>query len=81
MSSKVTIPLPITFGRDQWEAVTGLPLQTANEMVATGLIRSLKVGRRRLFVHADVAKMFDRLAARGETIEPRRLYNQRKAGR
>ena len=70
---------PITFGRADWEALTGLPETTADELVSTGMIRSLKVGRRRLFIYADVQKFFEKLAASGTVLEPRRTYEAQRA--
>jgi hypothetical protein len=81
MSTKITEPVPITFGRNQWSAITGLPLTAADEMVALGLLRSILIGRRRLFFHADVKKVFDRLATSGEHLQPRRLYEALRAER
>jgi len=69
----------IAFGRDQWQAITGLPLTTCNELVALGLIRSMKVGKRRIFLHADVTAMLEKLARTGKTLEPRKLYLARRA--
>jgi hypothetical protein len=74
-------PAPITFGRDRWEELTGLPITSANDLVALGLIRSLKVGRRRLFLYADLGELFKKLAARGENLKPRKLRDERKANR
>jgi hypothetical protein len=67
-SAKGANPAPITFGRDQWEAVTGIPIQTADRLVALGLIPSFKVGRRRFFRHADLQAIFAKLAEGGENL-------------
>jgi hypothetical protein len=72
-------PERIAFGRAEWEQITSLPLTSADEMVTLGLIRSLKIGRRRIFLFADVKTMFEKLAARGETLQPRQLHNARRA--
>lgn len=79
-AARSNIP-PIAFTRADWRALTGFPLSTCNELVSTGLLRSVKIGRRRGFVYSDVAAWFEQLAASGKVIQPRKLYNQRKAGR
>jgi hypothetical protein len=79
MTTRNARPTPIAFGRDQWEEVTGLPLQTAAEMVRLKLIRTLKIGRRRLYLHADLQRMFARLAETGEHVEPRKMIDAQKA--
>jgi hypothetical protein len=69
----------ISFSREAWTAVTGLPLTSCDELVATGQIRSLKVGRRRLFLHADVKLFLEKLARSPRAISPRKLNEERKA--
>lgn len=70
----------LAFGRDQFEEVVGVPLTSANALVSEGLIRSFKIGRRRLFLYEDVERLLKRLADRGEKLEPRRLRDARLKG-
>jgi excisionase family DNA binding protein len=71
VSRKPSSALPaLAFTRNQWRVVTGLPVKTADYLVATGAIKSIKVGRRRLFRLADVEAWLARLARTGENPKP-----------
>ncbi len=65
---------PLAFTRAEWPNVTGLPLKTADELVATGAIRSMKCGRRRMFLLRDVERWLQKLAKSGTNPEPRERY-------
>jgi len=71
---------PIAFGRREWPALTGTPMTTCTAMVSEGLVRSLKVGKRRLFLYQDVKALFERLAERGEALQPRKIRDARLRG-
>lgn len=70
---------PLSFSRTEWRAVTGIPRSTCDELVATGAIRSIKIGRRRIFLLRDVERWLQGLAATGKNPEPRETYNAHRA--
>jgi excisionase family DNA binding protein len=64
----------LSFTRAEWPSVTGLPLKTCDELVAIGAIKSIKIGRRRLFRLQDVEAWFSRLARSGHNLQPRQKF-------
>lgn len=51
--------------RSEFQSVTGLSRTTTDRLVASGAIRSLKVGRLRKFRPADVERFLRSVAKRG----------------
>jgi len=67
-------PPALAFTRAQWRSVTGMPTKTCDYLVATGAIKSFKVGRRRMFRMADVAAWLEKIARSGKNPEPREKF-------
>jgi hypothetical protein len=69
----------LAFSRTEWRAVTGLPRSTCDELVSIGAIRSIKIGRRRIFLLRDVERWLRDLAVTGRNPQPRARYNAHRA--
>lgn len=67
----------LSFTRAEWPAITGLPLTTCDELVRLGDLPSFMVGRRRMFLVADVERWLRKLRRTGRNPDPRARINAR----
>jgi excisionase family DNA binding protein len=69
----------LSFGRAEWEAITGLPLKTCDELVRLNELPSFMVGRRRCFLIEDVRRYLRKLRRTGRNPDPRTRMDALKA--
>lgn len=70
----------LSFGRAEWSAITGLPVTTCDELVRLGELPSFMIGRRRMFLIADVQRWLNKVRRSGRNPNPRKRVNAAKAG-